>query len=273
MEKSLVNRLEVKDTVLTLTQGLLFVREWLPSSPVSNEPLIMLHDSLGSVAQWRDFPAVLSQRLQRPVIAYDRLGFGQSSRCSRLPSYTFIDEEAEQVFPQLCRLMNIKRYSLLGHSVGGVMALTIAATDQKNCEAVVSISAQAFVEDRTLAGIRQALRHFGETGAFSKLEKWHGDKAQWVLDAWTETWLSSDFRSWNLDACLNQVTSRALIIHGDHDEYGSIAFPQHITSRVRGPVKMCILQDCGHLPHVEYNTQVVDLIDRFFSKSHHYEGD
>ena len=251
------------DRFVEVPGGRVFVRCWQPAEAKSTVPVILLHDSLGSVAQWRDFPLQLAERLQRPVIAYDRLGFGQSSARSTLPSANFIVEEAEVIFPALCQSMDITRFCLLGHSVGGVMALTIAASQGEACEATITLAAQAFVEERTLAGIRAAQQQFAQAAVFNRLIKWHGDKAHWVLDAWTGTWLSPAFRGWTIDAWLPRIHSAVLAIHGDSDEYGSIAFPQRIAAGVAGPSKQVIIPTCGHLPHAEQPAQVLDLIVGF----------
>ncbi|WP_417584386.1 alpha/beta fold hydrolase [Nitrincola sp.] len=258
-----VNHNLIEDRFVDVPGGRIFVRQWQPAEPRSAVPLVLLHDSLGSVGQWRGFPLHLSQQLQRPVIAYDRLGFGQSSARSALPSANFIVEEAEVIFPVLCQAMDITRFCLLGHSVGGVMALTIAATQAEACEATITLAAQAFVEERTLEGIRAAQLEFAQAAAFNKLVKWHGEKARWVLDAWTGAWLSPAFRSWRIDPCLPQINSAVLVIHGDNDEYGSVAFPRHIAAGVNGRVEQVILQQCGHLPHAEQPEMVLDLIADF----------
>ncbi|QEW06446.1 alpha/beta fold hydrolase [Nitrincola iocasae] len=258
-----INGTLIEDRFIEVPGGQIFVRQWQPSQIQSCAPVIMLHDSLGSVAQWRNFPLQLSEQIKRPVIAYDRLGFGLSSARHALPSENFIVEEAEVIFPALCQAMGITRFGLLGHSVGGVMALTIAAFQNEACEATITLAAQAFVEERTLEGIRAAQQQFAETANFNKLKKWHGEKARWVLDAWTGSWLSSAFRDWRIDPWLSHINSAVLVIHGDSDEYGSIAFPRHIAAGVNGRVEQAILQQCGHLPHAEQPEKVLDVIADF----------
>ncbi|MCG7639779.1 MULTISPECIES: alpha/beta fold hydrolase [Alteromonas] len=168
--------IQTSEHLVTVPGGNVFVKRWTPETLSSESPIILLHDSLGSVAQWRDFPERLSQKLSRSVIAYDRLGFGQSSSRTELPSVDFISEEANLYFPALKEALSIERYILLGHSVGGGMALNIAATDT-DCEALVSIAAQAFVKEVTLRGIAQAKTVFDKPEQMAKLEKWHGSKA------------------------------------------------------------------------------------------------
>jgi pimeloyl-ACP methyl ester carboxylesterase len=151
--------------------------------------------------QWRDFPQALAMATGREVIAYDRLGFGRSSARSGLPSMGFIAEEGTLHFPALRDALGLSRYALFGHSVGGAMALAIAANDRR-CEAVVTESAQAFVEERTLEGIRAARAQFADPAQLAKLERWHGDKARWVLEAWAECgWRRSSGRGASMHCC------------------------------------------------------------------------
>jgi pimeloyl-ACP methyl ester carboxylesterase len=229
--------------------------------------VVLLHDSLGCVDLWRDFPERLAGRLARPVIAYDRLGFGRSSARHELPSVNFIREEAEVYFPTVRRALGVAEYALFGHSVGGAMALLIAASPEEPCRAVVSESAQAFVEDCTLAGIRQAREQFERPEQLAKLARWHGDKAGWVLRAWTDVWLSPEFAAWGLGPDLPRVRCPVLALHGDQDEYGSVAFPRLIGSRAGGPSEVAVLEGCGHVPHRERPDDVLDRVAVFLGRA------
>jgi pimeloyl-ACP methyl ester carboxylesterase len=257
------------DSTVPVPGGTLFVRSWNNDCDAV-APIILLHDSLGSVELWRDFPAALARATARRVIAYDRLGFGQSTARQAPPGTNFIREEAEIYFPQVVKALGISEFLLFGHSVGGVMALTIAATDPRSCKLVVSESAQSYIEDRTLSGILDAKKLFAEPGQFEKLGKYHGDRARWVLDAWTETWLSPDFRSWSLDSDLGKVHCPVLAIHGDSDEYGSVDFPRYIAEKVGGPSRAEIMKDCGHLPHRQQLNEVLQVTAGFIQ--HHLQS-
>ncbi len=249
--------------------GELFLRRWTPSAASDQAPIVLLHDSLGCVEMWRDFPAQLAAGLNRPVLAYDRLGFGQSSQRYAPPSFDFIDEEAVVVFPELCRALKLGKVVLFGHSVGGSMAIAIAAHQASTgrCASVITESAQPFIEARTLDGIIAAKKAFSDPAQFSKLARYHGEKAQWVLDAWTETWLNPAFRDWNLDNHLSRVACPVLAIHGDQDEYGSCAFPRHIADRVQSYAETAILEGFGHVPHREDGQKILDAVASFLAKT------
>lgn len=151
---------------------------------------------------------------------------------------------------------------LFGHSVGGGMAINIASKDS-DCKAVITVSAQSFVEDVTVKGIKNAQTMFQQPGQLERLERWHGAKAKWVLNAWIDTWLSDEFKDWSLAPAIGNVLCPVLAIHGDDDEYGSIAFPQFITERSGGSSQLLIIQDCGHMPHREKPQEVRAAIGAF----------
>jgi pimeloyl-ACP methyl ester carboxylesterase len=147
------------------------------------------------------------------------------------------------------------------------MAAATAAARPDLCEAVVTVAAQAFVEDRTIAGIEAAKAAFAAPEQFSRLTRYHGENARWVLDAWTETWLSSAFAGWRLDDDLRALRCPLLAIHGDADEYGSAAHPERISALAGGGGAMAMIENCGHVPHREHPQQVIALVQRFLGAS------
>lgn len=251
-----------EDVWVHLPQGRLFVRRWQPLH-APGSPLILFHDSLGSVALWRGFPAALAVRTGRAVVAYDRLGFGQSDPRSDRLGMDFIAGEAETFFPALRAQLGIDRFVAFGHSVGGGMAVHCAAKYAHDCAALITESAQAFVEDRTLQGIREAQALFADPAQVEKLAKYHGDKARWVLDAWIDTWLNPAFSGWSLDMVLPRVACPLLAIHGSDDEYGSPRHPELIGRLAGGPVQVEVMVDTHHVPHRERETAVLDLVAEF----------
>jgi pimeloyl-ACP methyl ester carboxylesterase len=230
-------------------------------------PLILLHDSLGCVEMWREFPSLLAQRLLRPVIAYDRLGFGRSSARTERPSIRFIEEEAEIHLPAVLDAIGVRRFIAFGHSVGGSMGVVAAGRLAHDCDAVITESAQAFVEARTLQGIAAAKKNFEDPRLFDRLARYHGEKAEWVLRAWTDTWLSAEFASWSLEKDLPRVRCPLLAIHGVHDDFGSVSFPETICARTGGRAQKLIIEDCGHVPHREKTGLVLEAIGVFLSGS------
>lgn len=256
---------QCEDFLVDVPGGNIYAKKWIPEKHQHAAPIVLLHDSLGSVGQWRDFPERLAVYSSRMIVAYDRLGFGGSSERKALPGKEFIWDEANIYFPYLSKALSLDKYVLFGHSVGGAMSIAIAA-QHRNCAAVITESSQAFVESLTIAGIKEAQELFKKPGQFEKLERWHGTKAAWVLQAWTDVWLSCEFASWSLEPCIGGVQCPVLAMHGDQDEYGSKAFPKFISGKVGGDSEMIILKDCGHIPHSEKRQEVLDHTRSFIVK-------
>lgn len=251
------------DHFVHLKQGKIFVREWIPTINTDKAPILLMHDSLGCVELWRNFPALLSERSGRKVIAYDRFGYGRSDKRLDSLSMNFISEESEVFLPTILDQLHLKNFVIFGHSVGGPMSVICASKFGDACVGLITESAQSFVEDRTLKGITDAKKNFQNLEQIERLKKYHSDKAKWVLDAWTETWLDPRFASWSLENDLPLIKCPLLVIHGDKDEFGSIKHPKMICDFTGGLSKMHILQDCGHVPHREKTEEVLNLVANF----------
>jgi pimeloyl-ACP methyl ester carboxylesterase len=230
---------------------------------LSGSPIVLFHDSLGCVDLWRDFPAALCAATGRRVIAYDRLGFGRSDARSDRPPLDFVADEARHYFPALRDALGFRRFIAFGHSVGGGMAVNCAAAFSADCEALITESAQVFPEDLTLKNIAEAKAQFEDSAQMRRLDKYHGDKTRWVVDAWTENWLHPGFAAWTLRDVLPQVNCPVLAIHGEHDEYGTTRHPQMIGELSGGPARVEILPDTYHVPHRERPGAILDLVAEF----------
>jgi len=259
--KQLLIEGEVADIFIEAPGGRRFVRIWGEFG--SSVPIVLLHDSLGSVELWRDFPASLMEATGHPVVAYDRLGFGKSDPYPGSLEPDFIREEARSSLPALGAQLKIGRMILFGHSVGGGMSVCAGAALPDLIEAVITESAQAFVEGRTVAGIRDAEKNFEEPGQIERLARYHGDKARWVLEAWTKTWLSPRFADWTLDDDLRRLRCPVLALHGDRDEYGSRLHPERIGGLASAGGEVVIFEDCGHVPHREFPELVLQAVTWF----------
>jgi len=251
---------------ISTPQGQLFAARWTPVETLHDAPLILMHDSLGSVTLWRDFPERLAAITRRQVIAYDRLGFGRSPQHpDTLTPPDFITEEARGDFTALVDQLGLEAFSVIGHSVGGGMGLGIAAAYPVQCRQLVTISAQTFSEQKTIDGVRDAKVTFSDPAQRARLQKYHGEKTDWVLDAWIENWLSPAFNDWSLDAQIGAIHCPVLAIHGAEDEFGSTAHACRIKSRAPGSVTLSILESEGHVPHKTATETVLESIRAFLS--------
>jgi pimeloyl-ACP methyl ester carboxylesterase len=244
---------------------MLFARKWTLSDPYRDPDatFLLIHDSLGCVELWRDFPQELARATRKCVVAYDRLGFGRSDAQQVLLPPTFIRDEAEIVIPRLCAALGLNVVIPFGHSVGGAMALAAAARQTVKCIAVIAESAQSFVEDTTHAGLRAAQEKFDQPGQLERLARYHGTRAGWVLDTWFNTWLSACFEGWCLDEELRDVQCPAFVLQGDQDEFGSLEHARRIVRLVPGPSRLVIIPSCGHVPHREQPQRIVEEVEHF----------
>lgn len=261
-------RSDVTNHSVSTDQGFVFARQWQPQnrSGAAGVPLVLMHDSLGCVDLWRELPERLALATGRKVIAFDRIGFGRSSRLNERPPADFVTLGATEELATVLDALGIADFVVIGHSVGGGMALAAGAVFGARCRAVVTISAQSFLEDLTRAGIRKAAEDFADPQLKTRLEKYHGPRTDWVLDAWIGSWLSPAFDDWCLDAEIGRITSPVLTIHGALDEYGSPAQPQRIAQKARVPVSALLLPDAGHFPHRSHEAQTLKAIIGFLAQ-------
>ncbi len=247
--------------------GRLFARRWNPARGLGlpGPTILLMHDSLGSVELWRDLPERLAARTGLPVVAYDRLGFGRSDAHPGHLADDFIETETATGLLPVARHLRCETLVLMGHSVGGGMAIAAAAELQERCCAVIALATQAFVEEHTLAGIRAAREDFRQPGQVERLARYHGDKAPWVLHAWFDTWLRGSFSHYSLDGYLARLRCPLLVLSGDRDEYVSRRHPERIAALAAASSEIHILENCGHLPHREHPERVLAAVARFLA--------
>ena len=257
--------LQTQDIRIAAQGGDLFARVWEPTIPADTPPIILLHDSLGCVELWRDFPQALCTATGRRVVAYDRLGFGRSDAYAGLISPDFIVAESSIFLPAVLDTLKINEFVLFGHSVGGDMSVIAAAAFPERCKGLITESAQAFAEDITLDGVRRARIIFADPVQMARLKKYHGDKASWVVDSWIDSWLSPAFANWSLAPWLEKLKCPVLALHGDSDEYGSRKHPEMIVALAAGPAQSGLIENCGHVPHREKQDVVLSLAAAFLA--------
>jgi pimeloyl-ACP methyl ester carboxylesterase len=213
-----------------------------------NEPaLVFLHEGLGSVALWREFPERLADATGRRALVYSRAGHGFSEVPEEPRTPRFMHEEALDVLPGLLAEFGIERPVLVGHSDGGSIALIHAS--QHPVSALVLLAPHVFVEDLSVASIDQARRSFESTDLRERMGRYHRD-AERTFRLWNDIWLAPEFRDWNIEDVLPGVTAPTLLIQGEHDQYGTLAQIAAIERGIGGPVTRALL-DCQHAPHLE----------------------
>jgi pimeloyl-ACP methyl ester carboxylesterase len=212
---------------------------------------VLLHEGLGSVGLWGDFPAELAAATRFGVFAYSRAGYGRSSPSALPWPLTFLHEQARDVLPRVLDAIDLREGILLGHSDGASIATIFAGgADDRRIRGVVLLAPHFFTEDIGIAEIARIAESYQTTDLRTKLGKWHRDPDNAFL-GWSGAWLDPAFRKWDITAELAAIRAPLLIIQGEDDQYGTLRQVE-VAREVRGAaVKTAILPATRHLPHRE----------------------
>ena len=187
---------------------------------ITNGPtVVMLHEGLGSITQWRDLPDRIHSTTGLPVVAYDRSGYGRSPATARRYTATFMYEEAQLTLPALLDSLKIDQPVLVGHSDGGTIALIAAACGSVTPVAVATIAAHIFVEQAGLDGVNAATSRRNQI--VEGMSRHHNDAAA-TFDRWSTIWRDPDFASFDMSDMLTNISCPLLVLQGDRDEYLSL---------------------------------------------------
>lgn len=219
--------------------------------------IVFLHDSLGCTQLWRDFPSKLAAETECNLLVYDRLGYGSSFP---MPTHErdndYMETEAD-VLNDLLNALNIPKVILFGHSDGGTIALIAATKYPEKVQSVICEAGHIFVEEVTIKGVSDALYSYKTANLSQRLQKYHGDKVEMIVKAWTEIWLSDQFRSWSIEYLLKDIQAPLLFIQGENDEYGTLDQVEKTLSGVSGVCEKFIISNVGHTPHKEVPEMVL----------------
>jgi pimeloyl-ACP methyl ester carboxylesterase len=216
----------------------------------AGRPVVFLHEALGSIAQWRGFPAALCARVARPGIVYERLGHGAADPLPGPRTLRYLHEEARNLLILLDRL-GMAEADLVGHSDGGSIALLAGAAAPGRFGAIATIAAHVHVEDLTVAGIRAAVELYKTTDLRSRLARYHGAQTDALFAAWAETWLSAPFAGWNIEADLKPLVAPVLAAQGENDEYGTLDQLRRIGRAVGGSCETWEVPGAAHQPQFQ----------------------
>tara|TARA_E500000305_G_C4029841_1_gene244455 strand:+ start:37721 stop:38533 length:813 start_codon:yes stop_codon:yes gene_type:complete len=236
---------------------------WIPGR-TPGPTLVLLHEGLGCVATWRDFPVRLAAETGYPVFVYSRQGYGQSDACELPRPLSYMHDEGKRVLPEVLRAAGIDDFVLVGHSDGGSIALVYAGEypQVSGLRAVITMAAHVFCEDITVASIEGA-RSAYEQGKLDGLRKYHGANTDTAFWGWNRAWLDPLFMSWNIEEFLPSIAVPLLVIQGREDKYGTLAQVDAIAAQARGPVATCLLENCDHWPHKEQPALTLSAIGEF----------
>lgn len=222
--------------------------------------LVFLHEGLGAIALWKQFPQQLAKALQCNAIIYNRKGYGYSSGLELPRPLDYLEQEAAKDLPALLQALGIKKPILVGHSDGGSIALLYAA--QFPTTAVVSIAAHAYVEDITIQSVKEVAHAYRQSPKLKQsLSKYHED-ADGLFWAWVDTWLHPDFRAWSVLQQLTNIDAPCLLVQGEQDEYATQEHPKVISEYIP-TAQVSMLPNCKHLPHIQAPAALLELVQSF----------
>jgi pimeloyl-ACP methyl ester carboxylesterase len=229
--------------------------------------LVFLHEGLGCIDMWRNFPARLSRMSGCPALVYSRRGYGRSAPCDVPRPLTYMHHEGLEVLPELLKAAEIADHVLIGHSDGGSISLINAGgTPAPGLKAVITMAAHVFCETLSVASIAEAKTLYEDAELRSRLAKYHGDNVDGAFWGWNKAWLDPDFMQWNIEEYLPKVLVPQLVIQGSDDPYGTIAQVEAIAKQSAGPVAVCLLENCGHSPYKDQAQKSLMLASDFICR-------
>ncbi|MBS2014798.1 MAG: alpha/beta hydrolase [Deltaproteobacteria bacterium] len=240
--------------------------EWIEPSGAARSPVVVfLHEGLGSISAWRDFPARVAAAAGLRAMVYSRAGYGGSDTTSLPRPLDYMQREAIDVLPKLLDELGIGDAFLFGHSDGASIALVYASTDHGRTRArgLVLEAPHVFCEEKAVRAIAITRDELLHRRLRDRLARHHGPNTDVAFWGWNDAWLDPGFRAWSIEGFLPRVTCPVLVIQSDDDPYGTLLQVDAIESGCTGPVTRHILEQCGHAPHRDHADEVLALTVAF----------
>lgn len=239
----------------------------VPTTDRDDLVVVFLHEALGSIPQWRNFPTTLCKSIGLNGIVYERQGHGESSPLSVIRDERYLHQYALSELPQFIEalLPPEKKIILVGHSDGGSIALLYANAFPKRIAGLITMAAHVINEPETIAGIGPAVSAYNE-GKLDKLKNYHGEKTDYLFKAWSETWQSTAFRNWNISGDIQEILAPTLILQGQLDQYGTQRQLDIIQSSIKNSCTCEMIPGLGHHPHLEDLKGITEKIVRFINE-------
>ena len=243
---------------------------WLAPERSQAQLIVFLHEGLGSLTMWKDFPQQLCLATGCRGLVYSRPGYGRSTprAADERWGLDFMHRQAHQVLPALLEALGVASQTqppwLLGHSDGASIALLFAARFARATAGVIVLAPHILVEDKTVASIEAARTAYVGTALRQRLARYHDDpdSAFW---GWNRIWLREDFRAWSIEQEIETICCPLLAVQGLDDEYGSVAQILGIAQRV-AQTELLELPACGHSPQRDQPDQVIAAVTDFMQR-------
>lgn len=253
----------IKEAYISLSQGKHYYQIIgdLNAFKRGETPFIFLHEALGSIPQWKNFPEKLCLQQGAWAILYERLGHGKSDSFYQKRDKNYLHYEAFEILPQIVQYFGLKKVSLVGHSDGASIALIYAS--QYPVQSIISIAAHIYVEPITIEGIEKTISVY-KLKLQKLLENYHGSKTKTLFEAWHKIWLSPSFRDWSIESSLKEIKSPCLLIQGQKDPYATLDQLEDISKKIINS-NTYISSSSKHHPHLEETSACLEEIKKFQS--------
>lgn len=247
--------------------------EWAYWPGAADRPVIvLLHEGLGCVALWRDFPAQLAQATGCAVFAYSRAGYGQSDPADLPFPVDYMTREAVDVLPRVLEALGAARVVLMGHSDGATIAAEYAGrVSDARVRGLILMAPHVFTEPLGLAEIARAAEAFASGDLRARMARYHRDPEA-TFRGWNDAWLNPAFRDWDVSDVIDFIRVPMLLIQGREDQYGTLAQLDAIESRSPAPVEVCVLEGCRHAPQVDQPEAVLAAVRAFVERLERIEA-
>ncbi|MDX1635355.1 MAG: alpha/beta hydrolase [Marinobacter sp.] len=252
------------DQAVTLAEGVtLQVRRWHQPGG-SDHTLVLLHEALGNIELWRDFPMQLARATGLDVLAYDRRGYGSSTPEAYPRPMDYLEVEGEVWLPRLLEALALDQVILVGHSDGGSIVLVGAGAMPDRVTGLVTMAPHITVDRLTIQGIRETAERYRTTDLPERLARRHGERGRLLFDAWQDTWLDPEFQQrMNFEPWLARIRCPTLVLQGENDEYGLPEQVHSIVERLGARARGLMVPEAGHFPHAQQPEFVVSAIRSF----------
>lgn len=246
--------LELRDFSVDVQGRKIAVRS-IPAAKGCVPTLVFLHEGLGCIEMWKDFPDLLAAATGCRALIYDRPGYGRSEASEGPRGLQYFENEANLILPAILSACGVTNPILIGHSDGGTIALLHAG--RFAVRGIVTEAAHVFVEPESLAGVAAAKEAWQDDKFRQRLARYHGDGTATMFAAWADMWSAPWFRDWNMESELASIESPVLAIQGVDDEYGTPDQVDAIRRGVGGMVQTLLVPNCGHAPHIQARDTVL----------------
>jgi pimeloyl-ACP methyl ester carboxylesterase len=237
--------------------------KWLAPQSPDAPTIVMLHEGLGSVGLWGDFPEKLQQSTGAGIFLYSRAGYGQSSPVTLPRPLDYMHREALDVLPKLLDAIGFKRGLLLGHSDGASIAAIYAGSHQDHrLQGVAMLAPHFVVEDISVTSIAKIKTTYETTDLKAKLARWHKDVDN-AFYGWNGAWLDPKFRDWDISDYLAYIRVPVMIVQGVDDQYGTMRQVEIAQEECYCPVDLKVISGAAHSPHREAPGATLDAITQF----------